>query len=901
MKKLKYLGILFISIFVFCIPFMFNKSYANSAISDNGTVIIDAETNSDYSKLRFIVTSKGVSFDEVDTVEVILYKDGVKNVNPIYLTTLFTSISNASREYNAADNTYYALLTIEEAQGIAFANIEYVAKITYKDESYKLSDSKSFVVPNGLFEITEGYYEFGSYPQSDASESEAETLNNLVGTYDNLNEGYEFISYGYYYNGSEKDWWKYIDIDLDSDGFNDFRGVYIEGQERGYQLDYYEAGVIHWFKYEPIKWSLIDSNGTDALLFSNGVLDSQEINNRVNNGTYANYIDSYMNNWLNNTFYNTAFNKFERPYIKSSTINNNTESTDSNIKTDDLTTKIFLLSSYEVNSYYPTQSERIVSTGTNYADSQGLYDYNSAWWWTRTPSTENSKVVHIAGNGVFNNTEGNYHYIGVRPAMWIDASKIALDTNFTLNNQNAGSVSETTITSLPTQTITNTATPNDTYSFIGWYLNDTCVSTDKTHSFYVSDSSLTYEARFAQYKLNVQNLNPEYGDATTYTNKCVSEGTEVNLVATPADGYVFEGWYNGSTLLSTEENYTYTMGYSDITITAIFTYYSLSTESYLLGCEDDYTVTFDAQGGSSVSSQKATCLSYPVIPTKNGYVFGGWYTEQACTNVFDFSSSITEDITLYAKWIEYTGDDKVLSVNSKTDILIQDIDSHTSDATYYAFIPLVTGDVEFYTVGDHTTNIYLYNSNKTLLAKTENSTGNFTFTRSCDAGTIYYISLTKNETDSNPDRLYINQDLNVTNESYGTITSYSNKAISVGDVVTLIASPNKKYSFVGWYINDELVSSDLTYEYTMTAANVTIVAKFTQYTLTVSSENTEYGTCTIYNNKAVTAGSSVLLTATANEGYEFSGWYIDTTCISTEASYSYTMPNSDVAIVAKFN
>lgn len=42
----------------------------------------------------------------------------------------------------------------------------------------------------------------------------------------------------------------------------------------------------------------------------------------------------------------------------------------------------------------------------------------------------------------------------------------------------------------------------------------------------------------------------------------------------------------------------------------------------------------------------------PINPATFGWVFGGWYTEAACTNPFDFDTPITADVTLYAKWTE---------------------------------------------------------------------------------------------------------------------------------------------------------------------------------------------------------------------------------------------------------
>ena len=67
-----------------------------------------------------------------------------------------------------------------------------------------------------------------------------------------------------------------------------------------------------------------------------------------------------------------------------------------------------------------------------------------------------------------------------------------------------------------------------------------------------------------------------------------------------------------------------------------------------------YTVTFDSQGGSAVSSQivvDGELVTEPTVPTKTGYIFGGWYKESGCTNTWDFNTdTVTAEVTLYAKW-----------------------------------------------------------------------------------------------------------------------------------------------------------------------------------------------------------------------------------------------------------
>lgn len=69
-----------------------------------------------------------------------------------------------------------------------------------------------------------------------------------------------------------------------------------------------------------------------------------------------------------------------------------------------------------------------------------------------------------------------------------------------------------------------------------------------------------------------------------------------------------------------------------------------------------YTVTFETNGGSAIEAQlvpEGTFATKPATaPTKEGYLFEGWYTEQTMTNLFDFYTPITKDITLYAKWMD---------------------------------------------------------------------------------------------------------------------------------------------------------------------------------------------------------------------------------------------------------
>lgn len=66
-----------------------------------------------------------------------------------------------------------------------------------------------------------------------------------------------------------------------------------------------------------------------------------------------------------------------------------------------------------------------------------------------------------------------------------------------------------------------------------------------------------------------------------------------------------------------------------------------------------HRVKFDARGGSATGDQtpaSGSTVTKPADPTREGYTFGGWYTDEACTEAYDFSAAVTADMTLYAKW-----------------------------------------------------------------------------------------------------------------------------------------------------------------------------------------------------------------------------------------------------------
>ena len=66
-----------------------------------------------------------------------------------------------------------------------------------------------------------------------------------------------------------------------------------------------------------------------------------------------------------------------------------------------------------------------------------------------------------------------------------------------------------------------------------------------------------------------------------------------------------------------------------------------------------HRVKFDVKGGSPVDGQtpaSGSTVTKPADPTREGYTFAGWYTDEACTEEYKFDAAVTADMTLYAKW-----------------------------------------------------------------------------------------------------------------------------------------------------------------------------------------------------------------------------------------------------------
>ena len=124
------------------------------------------------------------------------------------------------------------------------------------------------------------------------------------------------------------------------------------------------------------------------------------------------------------------------------------------------------------------------------------------------------------------------------------------------------------------------------------------------------------------------------------------------------DGYIFGGWY-------TAINGGGTAFTASTAVTANITVYAKWTANIITVTFDSQSATMAANPASKTVTTPATTIdALPTAPTKDGYIFGGWYTAiNGGGTVFTASTAVTADITVYAKWdtpivyISETGND----------------------------------------------------------------------------------------------------------------------------------------------------------------------------------------------------------------------------------------------------
>ena len=406
-------------------------------------------------------------------------------------------------------------------------------------------------------------------------------------------------------------------------------------------------------------------------------------------------------------------------------------------------------------------------------------------------------------------------------------------------------------------TPTKTATAQYTYTFNNtWSPTITAVTGDATYTAQFNSTLRSYTITWKD------------GDGNTLKTEQVDYG------ATPS--------YTGSTPTKTATaQYTYTFNntwspaISAVTGNATYTAQFSSTLR-------SYTISFNANGHGTAPSNQSVAFGAKVTDPGNlsatGWTFGGWYKEAACTNAWNFSTmTVSGEQTLYAKWTATS-----YSITCNLDggsLAVANPTSYTIESNAITLNnPTKTGyDFAGWTGSNGST------PQKTVIIAA-GSTGNKTYTANWTAQVYNIIYRDQNDADFS----------GVHGNNYPTSHTYG--------VATSLVSPTKTgYTFNGWFTTSACTGTAVnSLGATAYTGNITLYAKWTikQYLLTVQANNDSYGTVSgggTYNYNTVHT-----ITATPATGYSFKRWELNGSQVSTEASYSVTIPAENVTYTAVF-
>ena len=250
-------------------------------------------------------------------------------------------------------------------------------KPQYTLHNPKIEDVSSVI--SGQKKVTWDCLWFGSYPQSEITKKDGDIYTTLKDT-DN--------------------WDKNGDATIDS--------IKYHKTEAGY------------FKYEPIKWRVLQSENGEAFLLSDVVLDNQAYNENDEDITWE---ESSLRTWLNGEFINRAFSDEEKENINITEIVNQDNpdyGTEGGNNTSD---KIFLLSLSEVSEQQDGEKYGFLDDGMRACENSAFSDDLDCWW-LRSPGYYGFSAAEVDYYGWVDG-DGRmvtYNSASVRPALHLNLS-----------------------------------------------------------------------------------------------------------------------------------------------------------------------------------------------------------------------------------------------------------------------------------------------------------------------------------------------------------------------------------------------------------------------------------------------------------------------------------------------
>lgn len=478
--------------------------------------------------------------------------------------------------------------------------------------------------------ITGEVFTLGSYPQSRVTDE------NLIYELDNYSLTWEdagsFSGDGSIGSMRSDGSVKYSDIEHNGEKyravtFSEYRPelTYRQQTEKNsYQDDNgYNTNTVYWFKYEPLKWRVIGSEGiavcetlVDAQAYANSVYKAANDTPASDDDYYSDqtatvpansYADSTVSGWLNGGFIDAAFTDAEKEQLVYSKLGEGDYD------------KVFLPSYDEISAL--TESQRAAS-GSDYAKAMGLYTIEgNSFWWLRDAGAYSYYALRVNDKGVAD-TNGNsvdFASFGVRPAIRVgNGIGGAYKATFDYENGNTE-----TVWFVAGESVSAPESPEkEGYEFAGW-VN---AVTGEAMPEIMPAGNVTY----------VPNWKGADGVAyTVYTYLMSTDGSVYDDTAAVKYGTTGEI----VTVEASElEGFTFV---PDISIASAEILADGSTELHIFYSRNQYTVTVNGISGEYYFGSEITLVT-PGIP--EGYSFSHWENQNGETVISPFTVPAEETV-----------------------------------------------------------------------------------------------------------------------------------------------------------------------------------------------------------------------------------------------------------------
>ena len=429
-----------------------------------------------------------------------------------------------------------------------------------------------------------------------------------------------------------------------------------------------------------------------------------------------------------------------------------------------------------------------------------------------------------------------------------------------------------------------------TYTFLGWYEGDTRISSSLSLSVANITANRTFTA-IGSRTLNRYSLAftiTPTGAGTVSGGGTYDYGSSIKSTATPATGYNFTKWVDEEGVESTTNPYPGWAITKNRTIQAVFTIKSYAINlaaQYRVAESGDFT---SGTTGGTVSGggtfNHGTSVTAKATPA-TGYSFAGWYegdSKVSDSASYTFTATGARSLTarFQRQWFTVTFTAGTGGSVLPTSARVQyggEASSTATASTGYTFSGWSDGT-------------------KTAKLTVTNVTANATYTAEYTTNT-YTVTYVKGT-------------------GIATISKTSEVVSWGANATGCTATVTTGYTFDGWYNGATRVSTSLTYAPTAVKSNLSLTAKATINSYTVSPSayyrntdgtgNYTAGTTggTVSGGGSVNHGGSVTVTASAAAGYQFDGWYsagaTGGSLLSSSASYAISGVTASMTVYARF-